>query len=459
MFRFIALILLIIPALIYSADRTVLSILPFENTSGRPEAAWMARGLSDMLTTGITASRDVIVVERSSLQKVIDEQKLSMSGMVDETKAVELGKLLNAQFILTGSYIDSGSSIRIDARLINTKTGAVKGIKAAGSSESIFDLVDELSGKVFVELSVPIPPQLQYRPAAFDAVKNFYQGMDYLESGKAGEALAKFELSAKADPLYLPAQRGLEDAYKFLKDFKKLRFQRELRELYQKLEAYRKRLGEKPFRTYAEIVMSPEWQKISMEERTRWNNENLVYLNAGTPAQCVWNMQLTLFEIRDKNDEIIDSRQEEREKRYEEKEKALDKKYKEEYARLKEEDKRKSRDIYGEIRIREEQERDALRKEKDEMDRLEEQEEKDSAAMAAPLLREIVRLAGSARKALPNDEFLPEILYLELLAYNQLEDYPALEKGCEDFMLAYPSFRMVEFVESFYERALEKRNH
>jgi curli biogenesis system outer membrane secretion channel CsgG len=43
------------------------------------------------------------VVERSKLQQIIEEQRLALSGMIDESTAVEVGKLLGVEGILTGN--------------------------------------------------------------------------------------------------------------------------------------------------------------------------------------------------------------------------------------------------------------------------------------------------------------------------------------------------------------------
>ena len=72
--------------------REVLSVLYFDNTAKNPDIEWIGKGLADLLTTDIAQSADVIVVERQQLDKILEEQKLSLSGLADEHSAVEVGR-------------------------------------------------------------------------------------------------------------------------------------------------------------------------------------------------------------------------------------------------------------------------------------------------------------------------------------------------------------------------------
>ena len=65
------------------------------------------------------------VVERFLLNKAIEEHKLQLQGLVDPDSAKQLGKILGVDAIVTGTVADLGTSLRVNARLIATETGAV----------------------------------------------------------------------------------------------------------------------------------------------------------------------------------------------------------------------------------------------------------------------------------------------------------------------------------------------
>lgn len=64
---------------------------------------------TEILSTLLHNTGNFIVVERAKLQSIITEQGFTMSGLVDSTKnAVQVGKLLGADFLITGSVLTYG---------------------------------------------------------------------------------------------------------------------------------------------------------------------------------------------------------------------------------------------------------------------------------------------------------------------------------------------------------------
>lgn len=82
-----------------------------------------AKALTQKLTTELIKVGEYIVLERSEMKKVLDEQKFQYSGCVDTKCAVEIGMMLGAKYIVVGSVSKVGSTYSIDSRLINVKTG------------------------------------------------------------------------------------------------------------------------------------------------------------------------------------------------------------------------------------------------------------------------------------------------------------------------------------------------
>jgi hypothetical protein len=57
---------------------------------------------ADAITHQFFKTGKIDVVEREAIKKVLKEQNLSMTGLVDENQAVKVGKLLGADVIITG---------------------------------------------------------------------------------------------------------------------------------------------------------------------------------------------------------------------------------------------------------------------------------------------------------------------------------------------------------------------
>lgn len=80
------------------------ALLPFENATGQQG---MDAKMNAYALEAITAINDPFlkVVDREHMQAILQEQKLQLSGVINETTAVEVGNLVGAQAILTGTVL------------------------------------------------------------------------------------------------------------------------------------------------------------------------------------------------------------------------------------------------------------------------------------------------------------------------------------------------------------------
>jgi len=104
--------------------------------------------LIDMFSTALFKSGNYDLVERDRIEKVFKEQEFQLSGLVDAATAVEIGRILGAQAIVTGTvtYIDftfmnmaigllAYCTSKIDARIISTETGKlIEAVSETGRS-------------------------------------------------------------------------------------------------------------------------------------------------------------------------------------------------------------------------------------------------------------------------------------------------------------------------------------
>ncbi|MCK9451001.1 MAG: CsgG/HfaB family protein [Bacteroidales bacterium] len=136
--------------------QTSVGVMSFKN-NGQPELNYLSGGIADILTTTLAGSNRLSLVERGQLNLVIDELKLGVSGLVDEKSAAEVGKLTGATYMVLGSFMPLGKSMRIDAKVVETATatvvsGATASAKAA-SLETIDLAIDELASRLISKLT------------------------------------------------------------------------------------------------------------------------------------------------------------------------------------------------------------------------------------------------------------------------------------------------------------------
>jgi len=80
------------------------ALLPFENATGQQG---MDAKMNAYTLEAVTAIKDPFlkVVDRENMQAILQEQKLQLSGVINESTAVEVGNLVGAQAILTGTVL------------------------------------------------------------------------------------------------------------------------------------------------------------------------------------------------------------------------------------------------------------------------------------------------------------------------------------------------------------------
>jgi curli biogenesis system outer membrane secretion channel CsgG len=140
-----------------AADKSTkprLAVLEFKNKadnqwwySGGAEAA------QDVFVTELVKSGKFRVVEREQLAALMEEKNLTLSGDVDPSTAVKIGKLLGVNYLLTGAVTEYGNTnvggggfgvsagkrkfvAALNARLIDTSTGEVVWADEASKEES-----------------------------------------------------------------------------------------------------------------------------------------------------------------------------------------------------------------------------------------------------------------------------------------------------------------------------------
>lgn len=98
-----------------------------------------------MLMTELINGNVFQVIERSEINRIIEEQAFQLTGVVDAKMAKEIGRIYGVDFLVLGSVAKFGPLVETDIRLIDTETG--QGIAAEhGRSGKEVELRDMVSG-------------------------------------------------------------------------------------------------------------------------------------------------------------------------------------------------------------------------------------------------------------------------------------------------------------------------
>ncbi len=130
------------PVGIAGDDRPRVAILDFESVGSEEH---LGKAVSEIIRTELIGTRQFRVLERSQINKALSEQDFQKSGLINESTAVEIGKLLGADLIIIGSVVKIGNSYTINSRMIDIKTGeATLGKNVTGNDLNLLTSMSRL---------------------------------------------------------------------------------------------------------------------------------------------------------------------------------------------------------------------------------------------------------------------------------------------------------------------------
>jgi len=150
------------------ASKRRIAVLPFVPVAGGSAQGSLA--LAERLTAKLSRQEGVEIVERTLLEKVLQEQGLGAQGWVDPRQAKQVGRVLGVDCILTGTYIRlNEGNLEVNARLIDAGTARILG---AATMNVLQDWRDSGLAESF-DVIVP-PPDIEGGPVV--GLRDAYAG-------------------------------------------------------------------------------------------------------------------------------------------------------------------------------------------------------------------------------------------------------------------------------------------
>lgn len=118
-------------------EKTKIAVLDFQLQGVGYETTDMGKIVAEWLITALVKEGRFEVVERRLLRKVLEEQKLVMTGIVDENSATQLGKLLGVKVIISGSVMRFQNIMEVNARIIDIESASIITAESVKSTTAI----------------------------------------------------------------------------------------------------------------------------------------------------------------------------------------------------------------------------------------------------------------------------------------------------------------------------------
>jgi TolB-like protein/tetratricopeptide (TPR) repeat protein/predicted Ser/Thr protein kinase len=225
------------PPPLAAGGRPSVAVMYFQNNTGAEHLDWLRKGLTDMVVTDLSQSTDVDVLSTDRLYQILASLKKQNDTELSFDTLRDVARLAGVEHVLTGNYVKSGETIRINVTLQDVTSGKIvtsDHLEAAGES-NLFPTVDNLTRRMQEHLGAALPrsspgslvPAPGGRAAetsglyrdleevtttSIDAYRNYAQGVALLESGRPREAEPLLLQAVKLDPTFALAFARLSAA-------------------------------------------------------------------------------------------------------------------------------------------------------------------------------------------------------------------------------------------------------
>ena len=189
--------------------------LPFDNPSADASLKYLEEALPALLAVAVSQTDEHAVVDRQHLTQVLAEQSLTLEGLTSPSARHDVGRLLEATVIISGSFVKQGQELLVMIRAADVETGIVTATaEARGPVGQLGPLVSKLYGRLARDLGTRLP---DLRADQIDSAPlsnlHFMRGLGFYFSARYNQALGEFVQAAEEQELSVISRLWLANAY------------------------------------------------------------------------------------------------------------------------------------------------------------------------------------------------------------------------------------------------------
>ncbi len=135
------------------AAPVALAFLSIDNLSANPRYDYLEGIVRGVLLFDLANQEGLAVVNRGDLESILQEQELQLGSLAeDQGKALQVGKILGADYLLRGEYVSLGQEVQVTLRLLEVATARTLTFSERGASENMLhrlaeQIVERLTGR------------------------------------------------------------------------------------------------------------------------------------------------------------------------------------------------------------------------------------------------------------------------------------------------------------------------
>ncbi len=216
---------------ILEEGKTIISVVKFEDRSiGTKDYAPWRMGIPDMIMESLGVVPSFKVISREYLiTRVLKEQEFQLLGATDPASAVKLGNLLNARYMVVGSFSVFKNTLHINAKVLSVETGELKyQASTRGSLDGFYELQNEIALDLTKGLRLSLNDDTRQKVLSrvdtrvVRASLANYRGEEKVEKITVLESIKKEkDTKQKIKVLKTEAKESFKEAIELDKDYKK----------------------------------------------------------------------------------------------------------------------------------------------------------------------------------------------------------------------------------------------
>jgi TolB-like protein len=215
-------VLAVAPPLTAQEGTARFAVLPLENTGsyGQDREVFEALelGLAGMLARAIDHHPGADVVPSTELSEAVRKLAPGPGRRVDAAGAAQIGKGTGARYTVTGSFADFYGKFRINARLVDARSGEI--VKVVSNDDpklqdraQLAAIIQQVAQKITEAAGLPpYPAGAAASPIATDAITAYSRGLLLESRGDRAKAAELYQSALRSAPGFEEASAGLARA-------------------------------------------------------------------------------------------------------------------------------------------------------------------------------------------------------------------------------------------------------
>lgn len=192
------------------------AVLSFLSLSEDREWEPLQKGLSEMIITDLSQIPEIRVVERLKVDQLMEEMRMSSSGLADQKNSLRFGKLVGARNLIKGSYIIMNDrKMTLDAGVFGAgQADLPTNFSFDGNLTLLFQMEKQLVLSIVGYFGIVLTPQereklLKIPTEKIDAFLSYCKGLDAKDRNDFKSSSRYFQDALKIDPDFLLARDQL----------------------------------------------------------------------------------------------------------------------------------------------------------------------------------------------------------------------------------------------------------